>query len=74
MKVAYICDGLAKCCDRPGCFRFAKPGMDMCRHTFDPSRAKYGAVLDPQNHPLRFHVIDLDYEETVYWEGDVDIP
>lgn len=71
VKVAYYCDGLSKCCDSVGCFRLMHPGMDYCRHTFDPEHAVYGACEDPENHPERFHEIDLSDEETCYWEGEV---
>lgn len=71
MKIAYICDGLAKCSDRPGCYRYMKTSMDCCTHTFEPAHARNGAVLDPQNKPERFHEIDLDGNETVWWEGDI---
>ena len=71
MKIAYICDGLAACSDKVGCFRIAKPGMDYCNHTFTAKHAKNGKCKDPENHPERFHEIDLTNTETCWWEGDV---
>lgn len=71
MKTAYLCDGLAWCSDKVGCFRVAKPGMDYCRHTFTEQHAKYGACKDPENHPERFRVVDLTDSEAVWWEGSI---
>ena len=74
-KIAYICDGLMpKCSDKVGCFRLAKTGMDYCRHTFDPNHAKNGGCSDPQDHPERFHEIDLNDQESCWWEGEVLTP
>ena len=70
-KIAYICDGLVpECSDKPGCFRHAKTLMDNCYHTLKPSHARNGAVLDPENHPERFHQIDIGDKETCWWEGE----
>lgn len=74
MRIAYICDCMAKCSERPGCFRHNTPNLNNCKHTFDSSHALNGAVLDPWHYPERFHVVDLNDEEQIYWEGDIDIP
>ena len=74
MKIAYICDGLAACSDKVGCYRIGRPGVDCCRHTFQDSHAKNGKCIDPQNHPERFHPIDLSDQETCWWEGEVLAP
>ena len=69
MKIAYICDGLASCSDKVGCYRLAKPGMDFCNHTFDPKHAKYGVCEHPEDYPERFHEVFGDEENIKYWEG-----
>lgn len=75
IRIAYICDGLAECSDKVGCFRHAKTLMDICTHTTDPKHAANGAVEDPSLYPERFHEIDpFGEEEFRYWEGDIDIP
>jgi len=71
LKTAYLCDGLCICSDKVGCYRVAKPGMDYCNHTFYERHAKYGPCKDPENHPERFHEIDLTDSETCWWEGDI---
>lgn len=71
MKIAYYCDGLCECSDSVGCYRYMHPGMDWCRHTFDPEHALYGKCEDPENHPERFHLIDIRNNESCYWEGEV---
>ena len=71
MKIAYLCDGLCVCSDKIGCFRTAKSGMDYCRHTFSARHAANGPCKDPENHPERFHVVDLTDSETCYWEGEI---
>ena len=71
MKIAYYCDGMDKCCEHVGCYRQLLPGMDYCRHTFDPDHAIYGKCDNPEEHPERFYIIDLNDKETCYWEGDV---
>ena len=73
MKIAYICDGLDHCSDKIGCYRCGKPGMDTCRHTFNPAHAKNGAVENPEDYPERFHILRPN-DELCYWEGDVFIP
>lgn len=74
--IAYICDGLAACSDKVGCYRLARPGISYCSHTTDRRHAKYGAVNDPEKYPDRF--VKIDYpeadEEIKYWEGEIDIP
>ena len=74
MRVAYYCDGLDECSDKPGCYRFMYPGMDYCRHTANPDHAVYGPCEHPEEHPERFHVIDINDTETCYWEGEVFSP
>ena len=74
LRIVYICNGLDKCSERPGCFRCATPGFRYCRHTFNARCALNGKVRIPEKYPERFHVIELSDSEKVYWEGDVDIP
>ncbi len=74
VKIAYVCNGLGPCSYKVGCYRLGKPGMDYCYHTFDQKYAKNGACEDPENHPERFHVIDLTDSETCYWEGQIPMP
>lgn len=74
MRVSYLCDGLDKCSDKVGCFRVAKPGMDYCYHTFCAAHAVNGPCNDPENHPERFHRIDISDKETCWWEGEVFQP
>lgn len=71
MKIAYLCDGLCKCSDKVGCYRFAKAGMDYCRHTFDERHAINGPCENPENFPERFFLIDLTNTESCWWEGDI---
>ena len=73
VKIAYICDGLCECSDKPGCFRHMKNVMDVCNHTFDPKHALHGPVDNPEDFPERFHKL-IPNDELCYWEGDVYIP
>lgn len=77
VKIAYICDGLARCSDKIGCFRHATPGMDYCKHTWDPRHAVNGGVKKPWKYPERFHLVDnpdIESNVDIYWEGDIEIP
>lgn len=75
IKIAYICDGLAECSDKVGCYRHAKTLLDICTHTLDPKHAVNGAVDDPALYPERFHKLGVDDESNIrYWEGDIEIP
>lgn len=77
VKIAYICDGLDRCSDKIGCFRHATPGMDACKHTWNPRHALNGKIKKPEKYPDRFHALDIpeeDPETIVYWEGDIDLP
>lgn len=75
VRIAYICDGLAECSDKVGCFRHAKTLMDICTHTTDPKHAANGAVENPSLYPERFYKLDVQDESKIsYWEGEIDIP
>lgn len=69
-KVAYICDGKAKCTLEPGCFARYDPvtWSDMvCRHTLDGSHAVNGICVDPENHPERFTAFP-EFEQIKFYE------
>lgn len=74
VRVAYICNGLAKCCEKPGCFRYMKPCIYICNHTWDPKYALNGRVKKPEKYPERFNLINFNDKELCYWEGDIYIP
>lgn len=75
VKIAYLCDGMASCSEKVGCFRCMRPGIDYCTHTFDKRHAKNGAVKKPENYPDRFTKLDIpNTDEIAYWEGEIDIP
>lgn len=75
VKIAYLCDGMASCSEKIGCYRCMKPGIDYCSHTFDPRHARNGAVRKPENYPDRFTKLDIPGDDRVtYWEGEIDIP
>ena len=77
VKVAYLCNGKEECLYRPMCVYREDPVSktdDVCKHTFDPRHAKYGACADPENHPERFVKIDIGEKfgegDYCYWEEE----
>lgn len=76
VKIAYICNGMAHCSDKPGCFRCGLPGMMYCKHTWDPKYAANGGIKNPEKCPERFHLLENSGFDgfDVYWEGGFDLP
>ena len=75
VKVAYLCDGMASCSEKVGCYRCMKPGIDFCSHTFDSRHARNGAVRKPENYPDRFTKLVIPGDDRItYWEGEFEIP
>lgn len=75
VTIAYYCDGLDKCSDKPGCYRRMHTPFKNCCHTINPKHAKFGAVSDPENYPERFVKLDVfDDTGAKYWEGEIPIP
>lgn len=69
-KIAYICDGHAKCSMEPGCFIREDPitwSDSICYHTLDPNHAVNGICYDPENHPERFTGFP-EFEQLKYYE------
>jgi hypothetical protein len=75
-KIAYICNGLVpECSGKPGCFKFGKPGFDICHHTLKVEYAKYGPCDNPEKYPGRFnHLEPTESDYIEYWEGTYDWP
>lgn len=70
MKIAYICDGKAKCSLEPCCFaRFEPVTLSdvVCRHTLEEEHAVNGICSDPENHPERFTAFP-EFEQINFYE------
>jgi hypothetical protein len=69
-KIAYICNGYAKCSMEPGCFMREDPLCKSdwcCHHTLDPKFAATPLCDNPEDYPERF-VHYPDGENIKYYE------
>ena len=73
VKIAYLCDGLDKCSEKPGCFRCKTEGFQLCRHTLNAEHALNGLEEHPEDHPERFLHLDTSTNVNMpdsWWEYD----